>query len=82
MQACSLSTNCNHALLWLIWRHVPALLPGAGGSNTVYTADQLRGQTIPELIDVLKARGLSTSRGKKEELMQRVLEAQERAKRR
>lgn len=48
----------------------------------MYTADQLRGQTIPELIDILKARGLSTSRGKKEELMQRILEAQERAKKR
>jgi len=42
-----------------------------------YSADQLRSKTNQELADILKARGLA-GRGKKEELVQRILEAQER----
>ena len=39
------------------------------------------GEPSRELIEILKARGLSGCRGKKEELIQRILDAQERAKR-
>ncbi len=54
---------------------------GGSGRTISYSAEQLRGRTIPELIEILKARGLSGCRGKKEELIQRILDAQERAKR-
>jgi hypothetical protein len=53
---------------------------GEGSASRVYTAQQLRERTIPDLIDILKARGLPTTRGKKEELMQRILEAQQRSR--
>ena len=54
---------------------------GGSGRTISYSAEQLRGRTIPELIEILKARGLSGCRGKKEELIQRILDAQERGKR-
>ena len=58
---------------------------GAGGSGTggavqTYTAEQMRGKTAAQLMEILKARGLPV-RGKKEELVQRLLEAQDRARR-
>ncbi len=40
----------------------------------------MRGKTAAQLMEILKARGLPV-RGKKEELVQRLLEAQDRARR-
>ena len=58
---------------------------GTGGAGTssrpqTYTAEQLRGKTLAQLMEVLKLHSLPV-RGKKEELVQRLLEAQDRAKR-
>ena len=58
---------------------------GTGGAGTssrpqTYTAEQLRGKTLAQLMEVLKLQSLPV-RGKKEELVQRLLEAQDRAKR-
>lgn len=44
---------------------------GAGGGHL--SGEELRAKTIPELLDLLRARGLPTTRGKKEELVQRLL---------
>jgi hypothetical protein len=61
------------------------LATGEGGSGqsasaVIYLADQLRSKTNQELVDILKSRGLA-GRGKKEELVQRILEAQDRSRR-
>ena len=53
---------------------------GASGTAQTYTAEQMRSKTAAQLMEVLKARGLPV-RGKKEELVQRLLEAQDRARR-
>ena len=53
---------------------------GSGGAPQTYTAEQMRSRTAAQLMEILKARGLPV-RGKKEELVQRLLEAQDRAKR-
>lgn len=50
------------------------------GAVQTYTAEQMRGKTAAQLMEILKARGLPV-RGKKEELVQRLLEAQDRARR-
>ncbi len=55
---------------------------GPGGQAPVvqtFSADLLRSKTNQELGEILKAKSLN-SRGKKEELVQRILDAQHRAK--
>ena len=82
------SSLCNKGCsCWLLLSVVSSavLLPaGQGGSGAArpqtYTAEQLRSKTLAQLMEVLKARGLPV-RGKKEELVQRLLEAQDRARR-
>lgn len=61
-----------------------SLLIGEGPSGETlslqsYTADQLRSKTNQELTELLRSRGLG-GRGKKEEMVQRILEFQERGK--
>lgn len=52
---------------------------GEAPSLQFYTADQLRSKTNQELTEMLRSRGLG-GRGKKEEMVQRILEFQERGK--
>ena len=77
--------GCSCSLLLPIVSSNVLLSAGQGGSGAAarpqtYTAEQLRGKTLAQLMEVLKARGLPV-RGKKEELVQRLLEAQDRARR-
>ena len=71
---------CTHEGWQNSWTVVHASGEGGNGRTISFSAEQLRGRTIPELIEILKARGLSGRRGNKEELIQRILDAQERAK--
>ena len=64
----------------LVESSCPAGQGGSGSGPQVYTAEQLRGKTAAQLMEILKVRGLPV-RGKKEELVQRLLEAQDRARR-
>ncbi|KAK9916984.1 hypothetical protein WJX75_009505 [Coccomyxa subellipsoidea] len=52
---------------------------GQASTLQTFTADQLRSKTNQDLGEILKGRSLN-SRGKKEELVQRILDAQHRAK--
>ena len=77
--------GCSYSLLLSVVSSNVLLPAGQGGSGAAarpqtYTAEQLRGKTLAQLMEVLKARGLPV-RGKKEELVQRLLEAQDRARR-
>ncbi len=46
---------------------------GSGAAGAHLSGEELRARKIPELVDLLRARGLPTTRGKKEELVQRLL---------
>ena len=47
---------------------------GAGGAAGAHlSGEELRARPMPELVDLLRARSLPTTRGKKEELVQRLL---------
>ncbi|KAK9831885.1 hypothetical protein WJX81_005545 [Elliptochloris bilobata] len=56
-------------------RHAEGEPSGSGvrGAGAHLSGEELRAKTIPELLELLRARGLPTTRGKKEELVQRLL---------
>ena len=47
--------------------------PGGSAARAHLSGEELRAKTIPELLELLRARNLPTTRGKKEELVQRLL---------